>query len=237
LMPNGRVGLGEPCGGRGVAPYRVDLCLVPFPSRVGWSCAVVLCTVVFLLVLDRSARADDGGTVHSHSLRQNDTTLLEIDRERRLRDRFLVTPEEGLGYFEEIERQRHRRHFVGHYRKVALRRVRDWSLDLFAGEWSDGLSFANGHGEAPGEGTWVGRAIDRLVNGTDVELGYGAGDGLSVSFGRDLDWRGPVWLVRSRVEVDPLVGEMTLDFHLRRTSVACAVSRDGDATVSWTLPF
>ena len=70
-----------------------------------------------------------------------------------------------------------------------------------------------------------------------MELGYGAGNGLSLTFGRDLDWRGPPWLVRSRVEVDPVGGEMTLDFDLRRTSVACALARDGEATLSWTIPF
>jgi len=199
---------------------------------------MTLCTVVIVLVIAGSACAEEAVKgVRSHSLRQDDTALLAIDRERRLRDLFLVTPEEGLGYFEEIERQRQQRRFIGHYRKLALRQVRSWSLDLFTGEWSEGLLGADDHRVEPGSGTWVTRTIDRLVNGTDVELGYGAGNGLSVTFGRDLDWRGPPWLVRSRVEVDPVGGEMALDFDLRRTSVACALTRDGEATFSWTIPF
>jgi len=199
---------------------------------------MALCAVVIVPAIAGSARAEEGVKgVHSHSLRQDDTTLLQMDREQRLRDLFLVPPEEGLGYFEEIERQRHRHRFISHYRKIALRQVRSWSLDLFTGEWSDGLSSSAGHEAESGTGTWVSRTIDRLVNGTDVELGYGAGNGLSVTFGRDLGWRGPPWLVRSRVEVDPLGGEMALDFDLRRTSVACALTRDGEATVSWKIPF
>jgi len=218
--------------------HRLDLFLVPLPGGLGWWCLMALCTVVMVPAIAGSARAEDGvNAVRSQSLRQDDTTLLEFDRERRMRDLFLVTHEEGLGYFEEIERQRRRRRFVSHYRKLALRQVRSWSLGLFADEWSDGLSLAEGHGAAPGSGTWVSRTIDRLVNGTDVELAYGAGDGLTFSVGRDLDWWRPAWLVRSRVEVDPLAGEVMLDFDLRRTSVACAVTDGGGATISWTIPF
>jgi len=231
------VGLRERCAGRWMSYRRVDLCLVPSPGGVGWWCLMGLCTVGIVLGVRVSARAEEGATgVLSHSLRQADTTLLQMDREQRLRDLFLVTPEEGLGHFEEMERQRNRRRFISHYRKIALRQVRSWSLDLFAREGSDGLSFAD-EGVEPGSGTWVTRTIDRLVNGTDVELGYGAGNGLSVTFGRDLDWRGPPWLVRSRVEVDPVGGEMTLDFELRRISVACAWTRDGETMFSWTIPF
>jgi len=237
-MAKGRASQGGPCGGRRMSPLVVDLCWVRFPGRVGWSCVAVLCTVAVLLGIDRSAYADDGVTaVHSHSLRQDDTTLLEMDREQRLRDLALVTPEEGLGYFEELERRRHRTRFVSHYRKMALRQVRSWSLDLFAGEWSEDSSSADGPGPEPAGGTWLSRTMDWLVNGTDVELGYGAGNGLSVSFGRDLDWRGPAWLVKSRVEVDPLIGEVLLDLDLRRTSVLCEVTQGGEAKVSWKIPF
>jgi hypothetical protein len=183
-----------------------------------------------------AARAEEGA-VHSHSLHQADTPLLQMDRERRLRDLSLVTPEEGLGYFEDRERRRHRSRFISHYRKLALRQVRSWSLDLFAGEWSDGSSSTYGQGTEPGGGTWLGRTIGWLVNGTDVDLGYGTGNGLSVSFGRDLDWQGPAWLVGSRLEVDPLLGEVFLDFDLRRTSVVCEVTRDGEAKVAWKIPF
>ena len=221
-----------------MSPYYVGLCLVPFPCTVGWWCAVAVCTAVIVLGIERSARADDGGTaVHSHSLRQDDTTLLEMDREWRLRDLALVTPEEGLGYFEELERRRHRSRFISHYRKMALRQVRSWSPDLFAGEWSDDPSFADGHGAEPGGGPWLSRTIGWLASGTDVEVGYGAGNGLSVSFGRDLDWRGPAWLVKSRVEFDPLIGEILLDLDLRRTSLVCEVTQGGEAKVSWRIPF
>ena len=218
-------------------PHRVALRPVSVPRGVAGWCVIVLCAGVIVLWLDGSAHAQDGtAAVHSHSLRQDDTALHEIDRAQRLRDLFLITSEEGWGYFEEMERHAERRRFISHYRKAALRRLRSWSLDLFAAEWPDGLGFGDHGGNAPRADTWASRAFDWLVDGTDLELAYGGGDGLTFSLGRDLDWRGGGWLVGSRVEVNPLAGEVALDLDLGRTSVGCSVSRD-TATVSWTIPF
>ena len=217
--------------------HRVALRPFLVPCGVARWWVIALCAGMIVLWLDGSACAQDGtAAVHSHSLHQDDTALQQIDRAQRLRDLFLITSEEGLGYFEELERHAERRRFISHYRKAALRRLRSWSLDLFAAEWPDGLGFGDHRGEAPRPDTWVGRALDWLVSGTDVELAYGGGAGLTFSLGRDLDWQGGGWLVGSRVEVNPVMGEVALDLDLGRTSVGCSVSRD-EAIVSWSIPF
>jgi hypothetical protein len=189
------------------------------------------------------AQAEDATqAVHSRSLRVP-STQPDVRIEKELRDLYAINEEEGVGYFEALEQRQQRHSLIGHYRKVTLRRLRDWSLDLVPGEWSSDGSPAVADGQEGPADAGVGGSggawgfVDQVINETDVELRYGGGDGLTVSFGRDLDLRGPDWLRGSRVEVNPISGEVEVDFDLRTTSVTCGVSTDGGARVSWSIPF
>jgi hypothetical protein len=183
-----------------------------------------------------------GQTIHSQSLRAP-SPQPQLGIERELRDLYAITEEEGIGYFEEQDRRRRRHAFIGHYRKATLRKVRDWSLDLVPGEWSEGEAStvsgegAGASGASVGGGGWATRFVDQVINETDVELRYGGGDGLAVLFGRDLELHGPDWLRGSRVEVSPITGEVEVDFDLRSTSLSCGLSTGGAASISWSIPF
>jgi len=180
--------------------------------------------------------------IHSHSLRAP-SPQPEVDIERQFHDLYAITEEEGVGYFEELERRRQRRAFLGHYRKATLRRLRDWSLDLFPGEWpTEESSAISGGTDGPtsagvGGSGWAAEFVDHVINETDVELRYGGEESLTFSLGRDLDLHGPDWLRGSRVEFNPITGEMEVDFDLRTTSVTCGVSTAGGASISWSIPF
>ena len=205
-----------------------------------WSTA----SLVLLLLYGQSlAEAQDATqAVHTHSLRAP-SPHPDVGIEKELRDLYAINEEEGLGYFEALERRHQRHELIGHYRKVSLRRLRDWSLDLMPGGWPlDGSSNAGdvppgASGAGIGGSGWAAGFVDHVINETDVELRYGGGDGLAVSFGRDLDLHGPDWLRGSRVEVDPLNGDLEVDLDLRTTSVTCGISTGGGARISWSIPF
>jgi hypothetical protein len=203
-----------------------------------WSAAGMVLLLLYGQGLAEAQEATQA--IHSHSLRAP-SPQPNARIERELRDLYAINEEEGIGYFEALERRHQRHTFIGHYRKVTLRRLRDWSLDLAPGEWSSPASSATS--DSPddpagiGGGGWAAELVDQVVNETDVELRYGGGDGLTVSFGRDLDVHGPDWLRGSRVEIDPISGDMEVDLDLRTTSVTCGISTGGGARISWCIPF
>jgi hypothetical protein len=204
---------------------------------VFWSVAAL--ALVLLLVPDLAEAQQSGQVVRSHSLGSS-APRQHVDIERGYRDLYAVTEEEGVGYFEGRERRRQRRAFIGHYRTATLRKLRDWSLDLVPGEWSEDESSAVSDGPSSagvGGRGWAAQLFDQVVNETDVELRYGGGDGLTFFLGRDLDFHGPDWLRGGRVEVNPVNGEMEVDFDLRRTSVTCGIATGGSASVKWRIPF